>query len=115
VPTYVYACKSCGEQFEVIQKMSDAALKECRTCPGEVRRVIFPPAVVYKGTGFYVTDYKNGGRKSDSESGAASSSESSSTSSDTKSEAKSDTKSEAKSETKSDSSSTTKTEPKAST
>jgi putative FmdB family regulatory protein len=103
VPTYVYACKSCGEQFETIQKMSDAPLKECRTCPGEVRRVIFPPAVVYKGTGFYVTDYKNGGRKSEADSGSSASSESSETKS---------TSTETKTETKSDSAAGTKTETK---
>ena len=108
MPTYVYACKSCGEQFEVMQRMSDAALTECRTCPGEVRRVLFPPAVVYKGTGFYVTDYKNGGRKSESDSGSTSSSEATGSKS-------AETKSESKSETKSDSASATKTESKAST
>ena len=42
--------------------MSDPPLTECSDCGGELRRVLFPPAVVYKGSGFYTTDYKNAGR-----------------------------------------------------
>ena len=97
MPTYVYACKGCEDRTEVIQKMSDAALTECQKCGGVLRRVIFPPAVVYKGSGFYVTDYKNGGSAS-----SASKSDTSSTSSETKSEtpAKTETKTETKSEAK---------------
>jgi putative FmdB family regulatory protein len=97
VPTYVYACKECDDRTEVIQKMSDAPLTECGKCGGHLRRVLFPPAVVYKGSGFYVTDYKNGGRKPESES--------SSTASEGKSEkeSKSETKSEAKTESKTES------------
>jgi putative FmdB family regulatory protein len=63
VPTYVYACRECEERLEVVQKMSDAPLTECPKCPGTLRRVLFAPAVVYKGSGFYTTDYKNGGSK----------------------------------------------------
>jgi putative FmdB family regulatory protein len=92
VPTYVYACKDCDDRTEVIQKMSDAALTECQKCGGTLRRVLFPPAVVYKGSGFYVTDYKNGGRS------AADSSSSTPASSDAKSETKTETKTEAKTE-----------------
>lgn len=67
MPTYVYACRQCEDRTEVVQKMSDAPFRECGACGGELRRVLFPPAVVYKGSGFYTTDYKNGGRKSGSE------------------------------------------------
>jgi len=83
--------------------MSDAALTECQKCGGVLRRVIFPPAVVYKGSGFYVTDYKNGGRSSEGSTGA-SKSETGSASTETKSEtpAKTETKSEAKTESKPD-------------
>ena len=63
MPTYVYACKDCSDRTEVVQRMSDAPLTECAKCGGALRRVLFPPAVVYKGSGFYTTDYKNGGRK----------------------------------------------------
>ena len=97
MPTYVYACKSCDDRLEVVQKMSDPALVECAKCGGGLRRLLFPPAVVYKGSGFYTTDYKNGGRKSESAAGAES--KDSSSTSETKPE-KTDAKPEAKSETK---------------
>jgi putative FmdB family regulatory protein len=104
VPTYVYACRSCEEQLEVVQKMSDAPLKDCPRCEGgSLRRVLFPPAVVYKGSGFYTTDYKNGGGKS----GGGSRSESSESGSESKTEAKSESKTETKSETKPDTKSET--------
>jgi putative FmdB family regulatory protein len=66
VPTYVYACRQCDARQEIVQKMSDPPLTECGKCQGVLRRVLFPPAVVYKGSGFYTTDYKNGGRKESS-------------------------------------------------
>ena len=86
MPTYVYACRSCDDRIEIVQKMSDAPLTECQKCGGSLRKVLFPPAVVYKGSGFYVADYKNGGAKS--ESSSSRSSERSSSSSESKSEAK---------------------------
>ncbi len=88
MPTYVYACKECDDRLEVVQKMSDPPLTECPKCSGDLRKVLFPPAVVYKGSGFYTTDYKNGGRKSES---ASESSSSSSTESSAKTETKSET------------------------
>lgn len=88
MPTYVYACRDCDDRTEVIQKMSDAPLTDCQKCGGTLRRVLFPPAVVYKGSGFYVTDYKNGGNSSSS----VGSSSSESKSDTSKSESKSDTK-----------------------
>lgn len=101
MPTYVYACKSCEDRTEVMQKMSDAPLTECGKCGGSLRRVLFPPAVVYKGSGFYTTDYKNGGRKSES-SGASDSSSASANGAGSDSSAKSETKTETRAETKSD-------------
>src|SRR3954447_12231687 len=108
MPTYVYACKSCEDRTEVQQRISDAPLTDCGKCGGSLRRVLFPPAVVYKGSGFYTTDYKNGGRKSEkSEEGGGAKSDAKS---DAKSEAKSDTesKSEAKTETKTEAGTGTK-------
>ena len=99
MPTYVYACRECDERLEVVQKMSDDPLTECPKCQGTLRRVIFPPAVVYKGTGFYTTDYKNGG-SSKSSSDSETKSESSSAS-ETKTESKpAETKTETKTEAK---------------
>jgi putative FmdB family regulatory protein len=57
MPTYEYECKSCGHSFEVFQSMSDEPLKTCVKCGKEVRRLIFGGAgVIFKGSGFYVTD-----------------------------------------------------------
>jgi len=57
MPTYEYECKKCGHNFEVFQSMSDEPLKTCVKCGGEVRRLIFGGAgVIFKGSGFYVTD-----------------------------------------------------------
>jgi len=60
VPTYEYECKSCSHGFEVFQSMSDPAVKICPECGNEVRRLIFGGAgVIFKGSGFYVTDKNN--------------------------------------------------------
>jgi putative FmdB family regulatory protein len=57
MPTYEYECKSCGHGFEVIQSMSDAPLTDCPECGKEIRRIIFGgTGVIFKGSGFYVTD-----------------------------------------------------------
>jgi len=57
MPTYEYECKSCAHNFEVFQSMSDEPLKNCPECGKEVRRLIFGGAgVIFKGSGFYVTD-----------------------------------------------------------
>jgi putative FmdB family regulatory protein len=57
MPTYEYECKSCSHTFEAFQSMNDQPLKECPKCGNEVRRLIFGGAgVIFKGSGFYVTD-----------------------------------------------------------
>jgi len=57
MPTYEYECKSCSHTFEAFQSMNDAPLKDCPKCGSEVRRLIFGGAgVIFKGSGFYVTD-----------------------------------------------------------
>ncbi len=64
MPIYEYRCKSCHDQFEVLQKFSAEPLTVCRRCGGELERLISPPALRFKGTGWYVTDYAradNGG------------------------------------------------------
>jgi len=59
MPTYEYECESCGYRFEEFQKMTDEPIKECPLCGGKVRRVISGgTGVIYKGSGFYATDYK---------------------------------------------------------
>lgn len=57
MPTYEYRCHECEHQFEVFQKMSDDPVSECEECGGAVRRMLFPVAIHFKGSGFYTTDY----------------------------------------------------------
>lgn len=66
MPLYEYECQSCGRRTELIQRVADAPLAECPECGGPVRRLLSAPAVQFKGTGWYVTDYA--GRKGGSES-----------------------------------------------
>ena len=65
MPLYEYQCDRCG-RFEVIQKFSDKPLKVCKKCGGPVQRLLSAPAIQFKGTGWYVTDYarKSGGEGS---------------------------------------------------
>lgn len=57
MPTYEYRCHECEHQFEVFQKMSDDPVSDCEVCGGPVRRMLFPVAIHFKGSGFYTTDY----------------------------------------------------------
>jgi putative FmdB family regulatory protein len=66
MPLYEYKCKKCGHQFEKIQKYSDRMVRKCPDCGGVVEQMISAPAVQFKGTGWYVTDYpkKSSGQSS---------------------------------------------------
>ena len=99
MPLYDYRCHRCGEVFEVRQKFADPLLTEHEACGGEVERLISAPALQFKGTGWYMTDYAKNG-KSPSTTGTNTKSEAKT---ETSGEAKSDSKSETKSETKSES------------
>jgi putative FmdB family regulatory protein len=57
MPLYEYQCKKCHHRFERIQKFSDPLVKKCPECGGPVEQVISAPAVQFKGSGWYVTDY----------------------------------------------------------
>jgi putative FmdB family regulatory protein len=57
MPLYEYQCKKCGHRFEKIQKFSDKPIKKCPECGGLVEQTISAPAVQFKGSGWYVTDY----------------------------------------------------------
>jgi putative FmdB family regulatory protein len=88
VPTYQYTCTECSEPLEAVQKFSDAPLTVCPACGGRLRKVFSAVGIVFKGSGFYRTDSRNGSRaadpaakdkdKSSSESSSSSSSDSSS-------------------------------------
>jgi putative FmdB family regulatory protein len=61
MPTYDYECTKCGHAFEAFQRMSDAPLSSCPRCRGRVRRLIGGGmGVIFKGSGFYTTDYRKG-------------------------------------------------------
>jgi putative FmdB family regulatory protein len=80
MPTYQYLCRDCGHSFEHFQRFSEDALTDCPTCDGSVQRVIQNVGVVFKGSGWYVTDSRPSGKKSEdgaakSESGEATKSE----------------------------------------
>jgi len=63
MPLYEYKCNSCGDVFEIIQKFSDEPLTVHEKCGGNVERLLSAPALQFKGTGWYVTDYGKGNSK----------------------------------------------------
>ncbi len=97
MPLYEYQCEKCGESFEVMQKFSDEPLSTHAKCGGAVHRLISAPALQFKGSGWYVTDYAKGsGSSSGNGSSKSDSSESKAPSSDSGSAAKSSSSSENK-------------------
>jgi putative FmdB family regulatory protein len=70
MPLYEYQCKKCGHRFERIQRFSDPMVKKCPDCGGKVEQLVSAPAVQFKGSGWYVTDYakKSSGSSSSSDS-----------------------------------------------
>lgn len=69
MPIYEYQCTQCERVFEKLQKVNDPPVETCEECGGTVRRRISPPAIQFKGSGWYVTDYAGKGKKPASESG----------------------------------------------
>lgn len=66
MPLYEYECEACAHRFEVIQKFSDAPISVCPKCGGAVHKLLSSPAIQFKGSGFYLTDYGRGtGSKSE--------------------------------------------------
>jgi putative FmdB family regulatory protein len=63
MPLYEYQCEKCGERFEVMQKFSDEPLSVHEKCGGKVDRLISAPALQFKGSGWYITDYAKSGAK----------------------------------------------------
>jgi len=63
MPLYEYKCTKCGYATEVIQKVNDEPLSKCIKCGGLVKRVLSAPALQFKGSGWYITDYKQKGKK----------------------------------------------------
>ena len=97
MPTYDYKCDACGAAFERFQPITSAPVKKCPTCgKNKVRRLIGPGAgLIFKGSGFYITDYRSEGYKNDAKQG-----ELGAAPSDAKAESKAESKSESKSDKK---------------
>ena len=68
MPTYEYTCRDCGHTFEIVQSMLDEPLTMCPECGGSLRKVFAPPAISFKGSGFYSTDHGQKKAKSSGES-----------------------------------------------
>lgn len=98
VPIYDYRCEHCGHAFSALQPYSDDALATCPNCGKQPRRLIAPPAIVFKGSGWYKTDSR---AKPASETAAPAAKDGKDGAKpETKTDAKPDTKSDTKSETK---------------
>jgi putative FmdB family regulatory protein len=94
MPLYEYLCGQCGERSEILQKISEAPATHCPKCGGDLKKLHSAPAIQFKGSGFYKTDYASASSKAPA-------------SSETKSESKTETKSETKSDSTSSSSTAT--------
>ncbi len=99
MPIYGYRCSNCGHEFEIQQRMSDEPLQACPKCGGKLTKMLYPAGVIFKGSGFYSTDYKGSGQSASSN-GSSSSDDAKS---DAKTESKPETKPESNSESKSES------------
>jgi putative FmdB family regulatory protein len=89
MPTYEYRCQSCGDQFEIVQSFSDASLKVCGKCSGELRKVYGNVGISFKGSGFYKNDARAGSTASGSSSSSSSSESTTSTGSPSSTESSS--------------------------
>ena len=66
MPLYEYQCQNCSERVEILQRISDPPYAHCPKCGGEMRKLLSAPAIQFKGSGFYKTDYASSSSKSDS-------------------------------------------------
>ena len=107
MPLYEYQCDACGHRFEQIRKFSDPPLTVCPKCDGAIRKLVSSPAIQFKGTGWYVTDYASKGRSDTEASEAGTSSDEKTTKTDTKKTQSGESKATKGSDKSSSSSSTT--------
>jgi len=69
MPLYEYKCSKCGAVFELFHKVNDSSPKKCPECQGPLKKILSPPALQFKGSGWYITDYAaKGGKSSESDS-----------------------------------------------
>lgn len=88
MPLYEYECEACGNRFERIQKFSDPLVDTCPLCNGHVKKLLSSPAIQFKGSGWYITDYA---KKSSTDAGKGGSTKSDSSSTSSSDSAPSDT------------------------
>ncbi|OZC29277.1 FmdB family zinc ribbon protein [Gordonia polyisoprenivorans] len=108
MPTYSYACTECDNKFDIVQSFSDDSLTECPQCTGRLRKLFNSVGIVFKGSGFYRTDSRNGSSSSESSGSSESKSDSSSSSSSDSSSSSTSSSSSSDSKSSSSSSSSTK-------
>ncbi|MHB2021334.1 MAG: FmdB family zinc ribbon protein [Candidatus Xenobia bacterium] len=68
MPIYQYRCQACSTLHEALQKVSDPPVTVCPECGGEMKKIIAPAGIIFKGSGWHVTDYSRGGGKEESKS-----------------------------------------------
>ena len=71
MPTYEYACRSCGEHLEVVQSFRDDPLTECPACQGQLRKVFSAAGIIFKGSGWHVKDYASSSSRASGGSGSS--------------------------------------------
>ena len=100
MPVYEYECQSCSQRIERIQKFSDPPLTRCESCGGTLRKLFSPSALVFKGSGFYITDYAKKDKERKDKEKKQGQAQDSNASGEKKAEGKAEGKSEKKSEDK---------------
>lgn len=109
MPIYGYRCGTCGHEFELLQNLSDQPPSACPNCGAKtLKKKHYAAGVIFKGSGFYTTDYKGSSASSEASSNGSKGSESGS---DTKTDTKTESKSESKPESKSKSENKTQSKP----
>jgi putative FmdB family regulatory protein len=92
MPLYEYQCEACRQRFEVIRKFSDPELDVCTLCgKGPVRRLLSSPAIQFKGSGWYITDYSQKGKSNSESTGTSSGTDAKPATSDAGSSTKTET------------------------
>ena len=110
MPRYDYRCESCKEEFELVQSFAEAGKGACPVCAGAGQRVYHAVPVIYKGSGFYTTDYGRPKPPAESKNGSSESSSSSDSNSTSDSKSSSDSKSDTATKSGSDNSSKSSTD-----
>ena len=92
MPLYEYECEKCGKHSEKIEKLNGPHLKKCPSCGGRVERLMSPPAIQFKGTGWYVTDYARASRGGTDKPDGGAAADKSGSKTETKTDSKTETK-----------------------